>query len=475
MWVWFWIIGVLAIHLAALSNVFLARGQKGDLARGTKGELTQGQKGKFTRGRKGELARGTKGELTHSQKDKFAREQKGKLAYGTKGELTRGQKVDLTGASISLELRATLSFSVALASSLVSLSLISFPPLPLSPAARAEVYSMAGVALAAGVWLFLVLSFAVVVPIRLASAVGVDGSLTAPVSALASVALRFFVLPIGGVAARIARNAAGPATSYLEEASARELHAIFSRDPLEALRSEPLASVVKEFAGTTVEDIMVPRSAIVAVAGSSTLAECVDVFATKRVSRLPVYEGDVESVIGIVHVMDLLRENDLTKTVAQIVRPVPMVPESKRCDELLKEFQKAHGYMAIVLDEYGGIAGLVTVEDVLEELVGELGHEPVAFRRTVHRTADGLFLAHGQIEIEKFESVTGIRLPRGDYETLAGYLLQEFGRIPEVGARTSRGGVSYEVVAADDRRIKLVKACLGASTPPAVLPSAQRN
>jgi CBS domain containing-hemolysin-like protein len=283
-------------------------------------------------------------------------------------------------------------------------------------------------------------------------------------SELEGIVVRFFVLPIGKVAARIARNAAGPAASYLEEASARELHTVFSRDPLEALRSEPLASVVKKFARTTAEDIMVPRSAIVAVASSSALAECVDVFATKRFSRVPVYEGDLESVIGIVHVMDLLKENDLTKTVSQIVRPVPMVPESKTCDELLKEFQKSRGYMAIVLDEYGGTAGLVTVEDVLEELVGEMGHEPVVLRRTIHRAAEGLFFVHAQIEIEKFESATGIKLPRGDYETLAGYLLQEFGRIPEVGASTRRGGVLYEVAAADDRRIRLVRVCVEASS-----------
>jgi CBS domain containing-hemolysin-like protein len=402
MWLWFWIIGVLAVDLAALSNVFLARGVIGP---------------------------------------------------GPKGGLARRLKGGLAGESIYLELRAALIFVVALASSLASLSLISSSLFLSSPAAHGVGHPLAWTALGAVVWFILILAFAVVVPVWFAPALGREG----PVSALTGIAVRFFVLPIGKVAARIARNAAGSATYYLEEASARELHAVFSRDPSEALRGEPLASVVKEFARTTAEDIMVPRSAMVAVASSSTLAECVDVFATKRFSRLPVYEGDVESVIGIVHVMDLLKENDLTKTVSQIVRPVPMVPESKRCDELLKEFQKSHGYMAIVLDEYGGTAGLVTVEDVLEELVGEMGHEPVAFRRTVRRGADGLFLVHAQIEIEKFESATGIKLPKGDYETLAGYLLQEFGRIPEVGASVRRSRVLYEVAEADSRRIKLVK------------------
>jgi CBS domain containing-hemolysin-like protein len=201
----------------------------------------------------------------------------------------------------------------------------------------------------------------------------------------------------------------------------------------------------------------------------------VDIFATRRFSRLPVYEGDVESVIGIVHVMDLLKENDLTKTVSQIVRPVPMVPESKRCDELLKEFQKSRSHMAVVLDEYGGIAGLVTVEDVLEELVGELGHEPVLLRRNVHRVADGLFIVHAQVEIEKFESATGVRVPRGQYETLAGYLLQEFGRIPEIGASLRRGGVLYEVTDADNRKIKLVKVCKETDVSSDTFSPVQRN
>ncbi|MCX5801697.1 MAG: hemolysin family protein [Candidatus Eisenbacteria bacterium] len=367
--------------------------------------------------------------------------------------LARGTRSGLVGRRVHLELRVALSLSVAVASSLASLSFFSSSLFSASPPAQGVGHPLAWALLGGLVWLLLVLACAIALPLRLARALGAEG----PARALASGATRFFVLPIGRAAARIARNAAGPATSRLEEGYARELCAVFSRDPSDALRSEPLASVVKEFTRTTVEDIMVPRSAMVAVASSSTLAECVDVFATKRFSRLPVYEGDVESIIGIVRVMDLLKENDLTKTVSQIVRPVPMVPESKNCGELLKEFQKSHGYMAIVLDEYGGIAGLVTVEDVLEELVGEMGHEPVSPRRAVHRAADGTFLAPAQIEIDKFESATGMRLPRGDYETLAGYLLQEFGRIPEVGASVRRGGVLYEVVEADVRKIKLVK------------------
>ena len=446
MLVWFWILGVLAVYLAALSNVFLAARSQMSSSEIVSGQAIRGQV--------------VRGQIVRGQ--------------AVRGQVARGLKSRPIGGSIYLELRAALSALIALSSSLVSLSLISSPlfsglSASVSPAARPASHPLGWVVLGLFAWLVSILVFAVSVPLRFAPVLGAEG----PARVLTGITVRFFVLPIGRVAARIARKAAGPAASGLEEGSGRELYAIFSRDPSEALRSEPLASVVKEFTRTTAEDIMVPRSAIVAVPGSSTLAECVDVFATKRFSRLPVYDGDVESVIGIVHVMDLLKESDLTKSVSQIVRPVPMVPESKRCDELLKEFQKSHGYMAIVLDEYGGTAGLVTVEDLLEELVGEMGHEQVWAKRSVHHTADGSFSVHAQIEVEKFESATEIKLPRGEYETLAGYLLQEFGRIPEVGASVLRGGVLYEVTEANSRRIKLVRVSMANGKTPERHPSWQ--
>jgi len=367
--------------------------------------------------------------------------------------LSRGLKM------LSLQSRVALSFLVAVASSLVSLSLVSPSigiPMPVAPEPAG--ISIGWISLCAIAWVLLVLIFGVALPVRLAPAIAVRG----PARALTSIPFHFFVLPVGKVTARIAKSVAGGAASWLEKSSETELDTVFSREPSDALRSEPLASVVKEFSATTAGDIMVPRSAMVAVPSSSSLAECVGVFAARRFSRLPVYEGDVESVIGIVHVMDLLREVDLTKSVSKIVRPVSIVPESKSCDELLKEFQRSRSYMAIVLDEYGGTAGLVTVEDVLEELVGEMGHEEIPFRRIVHRVSEGLFVVHAQVELQKFEAATGVKLPRGDYETLAGYLLQEFGRIPEVGATMNRSGVLYEITDADSRKIKLVKVCLQA-------------
>ena len=268
---------------------------------------------------------------------------------------------------------------------------------------------------------------------------------------------RLFVLPVGGLAIRISEKVTGPASRQLDERLTAELNVLFSAGTTTLLRAEPLASVVREFTRTTAEDIMVPRSAMVTVSSSMTLAECVEVFAAKKFSRMPVYESDPESIVGMVHVMDLLRETDLTRTVRQVVRPVLMVPQTKKCDELLKEFQARQSYMAVVLDEYGGTAGLVTVEDVLEELVGEMGYEPLALRRTVRKVVDGMFLVHAQVEVEKFEETVGIRIPKGDYETLAGYLLEEFGRIPKPGAKLVRNGTLFEVVEADERKIKLVR------------------
>ncbi|MBN1503910.1 MAG: HlyC/CorC family transporter [Candidatus Eisenbacteria bacterium] len=302
-------------------------------------------------------------------------------------------------------------------------------------------------------WLVLVTAGVVAAPLWFAGSTGPQG--------LGGRALRLFwrlfVLPLGGLAIRISEKVTGPAMRQLDERLTAELNVLFSAETAALLRADPRASVVREFARTTAEDIMVPRSAMVTVASSMTLAECVEVFAAKKFSRMPVYEQDPESIIGTVHVMDLLRETDLSGSVRRIVRPVPMVPKTKKCDELLKEFQAGRSYMAVVLDEYGGTAGLVTVEDVLEELVGEMGYEPLALRRTVRKVVDGVFLVHAQVEVEKFEKAVGIKIPKGDYETLAGYLLQEFGRIPKPGAKLVRNGTLFEVVEADERKIKLVR------------------
>ena len=302
-------------------------------------------------------------------------------------------------------------------------------------------------------WLGLVTAGVVVAPLWFSAAPGPQG--------LGARALRLFcrvfVLPVGGLAIRISEKVTGSASGQLDERLTAELNVLFSAETATLLRVEPLASVVREFARTAAEDIMVPRSAMVTVSSSMTLAKCVEVFAAKKFSRVPVYENDPESIVGMVHVMDLLRETDLSRSVRQIVRPVLMVPRTKKCDELLKEFQARQSYMAVVLDEYGGTAGLVTVEDVLEELVGEMGYEPLTLRRTVRKVVDGMFLVHAQVEVEKFEETVGIRIPRGDYETLAGYLLQEFGRIPKPGTKLVRDGTLFEIVEANERKIKLVR------------------
>ena len=302
-------------------------------------------------------------------------------------------------------------------------------------------------------WLALVTAALVAAPFWLAGSRSQRGFLARGLRLFG----RLFVLPVGGLAIRISEKVTGPVSRQMDERLTAELSVLFSAETATLLRSEPLASVVREFARTTAEDIMVPRSAMVSVSCTMTLGECVEVFSAKKFSRMPVYENDPESIVGMVHVMDLLRETDLSKTVRRVVRPVMMVPQTKKCDELLKEFQARQSYMAVVLDEYGGTAGLVTMEDVLEELVGEMGYEPLTLRHTVRKVVDGMFLVHAQVEVEKFEETVGIKIPRGDYETLAGYLLQEFGGIPKPGAKLVRDGTLFEIVEADERKIKLVR------------------
>lgn len=210
-----------------------------------------------------------------------------------------------------------------------------------------------------------------------------------------------------------------------------------------------------EFADTPVESAMLPRTRMVAVPLGTTLAEAGRILSEKRLSRLPVYRDDLDHVVGLLHRVDLFRAPRIDLPVDGLLRPVHFVPEAKGCHELLRELQARRQRMAIVLDEYGGTAGLVTVEDLIEELLGEIRseHEPdVVLRRPDEHTV----VVRGTAQSDELREATGLVLPEGDYETIAGFLLERFGRVPRAGESLTLGAYRLEVTSADHRRIELV-------------------
>ena len=177
-------------------------------------------------------------------------------------------------------------------------------------------------------------------------------------------------------------------------------------------------------------------------------------------SRLPVYHGDIDHVTGILYAKDLLPfdlERDAGRSISDLPRKAFFTPENKKAGELLKELQRRRTHIAIVVDEYGGTAGLVTLEDLIEEIVGEIRDEHDLEESPVKVVDARTLIASGTVRLDDLESEYAVNLGTSDVETLAGYLLDEFGRIPLVGESIQRGALRLEVAAVDDQRIVSVR------------------
>jgi CBS domain containing-hemolysin-like protein len=187
---------------------------------------------------------------------------------------------------------------------------------------------------------------------------------------------------------------------------------------------------------TTVREVMTPRVDMVTISASATLEELHQFFKEHNFSRVPVYKERVDNIVGIVGVMDfVIRIPDIEKlaTVDTIMRPAQFVPETKKVFTLLREFREAHAQMAIVIDEYGGTSGLVTLEDLLEEIVGEIGDEFDEAPDEGLRERDGAYVVAGKFPIERLEELFGIQISDEDFETISGLIFSIVGRIPLVG------------------------------------------
>jgi putative hemolysin len=203
---------------------------------------------------------------------------------------------------------------------------------------------------------------------------------------------------------------------------------------------------------------MTPRPDIVAVSVTATVREARDVILESKYSRLPVYRDQIDNVEGMIYVRDLLlswAEGREDENITPLIRSVYFVPETKPVAELLEEMQKAHVQLAMVIDEYGGVCGLVTVEDILEEIVGEIEDEDIAgeeLEEIVERK-DGSYEVQASCEIGKIERLFDMEIEADDFTTIAGLVINESGKVPAVGEVLTIRGLEVEVLEADERRI----------------------
>jgi len=209
-----------------------------------------------------------------------------------------------------------------------------------------------------------------------------------------------------------------------------------------------------DVANQTVADIMVPRSKMDMLDIGRPLAEVLPQIIETGHSRFPVYEGDRDNIVGILLAKDLLLSiNNPQLDLRPLVRPAVFIPETKRLNILLRDFRSSRNHLAIVIDEHGGTAGLVTMEDVLEQIVGEIEDEyDEDAEKTIFQTGTDSWRAMGITEIENFNKTFGTQLPDDDYDTIGGWLAAELGRIPRRGDSLMHAGLNITVVGADARR-----------------------
>jgi len=289
---------------------------------------------------------------------------------------------------------------------------------------------------------------------------------TACTLSLAGAGIVFVAAPVRSIYRRLAQGSGGRHAGVVpplvtEEEIKTIVDAGEEGGAIEVEEKEMIFSIF-ELSETLVREVMVPRIDICAFEDTQTLEEVTDALLQAGHSRAPVYRNDIDRIIGIVYVKDLLRafrEGRQHETVASLLRPALFVPEAKKADDLLADLQARRIHMAVVVDEYGGTAGLVTLEDVVEEIVGEIRDEyDAAEEAAFQELREGEFLFTGRIDLDEVNELTKARLPKDIGDTLGGFISGHLGRVPSPGDVVDAGGLHLVVEQSSGRRILKVRA-----------------
>jgi putative hemolysin len=251
--------------------------------------------------------------------------------------------------------------------------------------------------------------------------------------------------------AEAAADAANEATkAYIDTAEQEGL--------IEGEERKLLQSIV-DFGDTLVREVMTPRPDIVAIEETATIGGLRTLFREQEYSRFPVYKESLDNIAGFVFIKDLvlLGATDDGRSIGSLIRPAVVVPETKRVPELLKQFQRQQTQCAIVVDEYGGTAGLVTIEDLLEEIVGEIRDEYDVESEPIIDEGHGRFVFSGKVDVDEVAQRLDVHIERAGFETVGGYLLSHLGRVPVVGERFDIDDLTVEVLDAERRRVNKVR------------------
>jgi CBS domain containing-hemolysin-like protein len=355
-----------------------------------------------------------------------------------------------------------LLVAILLGNTLVNVAAGSLGALMALSLGRARGYPEAAtIALEVGVVTFVILVLGEVAPKMQAMQRNVAvARRTAPVVLAVLRALRPAVSLLTSMVARMQGRLADDEHPFVTAEELRTIVAISEeRGTLEEDERDMIDSVM-EFGETVVREVMVPRVDMECFEDVTRLGDAVEKIRESGFSRFPVYQGDIDHIVGMLYAKDLLKldaEADVDRRVGDLTRSAHFTPETKKAGELLRELQRRRIHIAIVVDEYGGTAGLVTLEDLIEEIVGEIRDEYDEEEPLVRVIDRSTVIADGIVRLEDLEEEVGVDLEVEGVETLGGLLMNAFGRIPSEGEKLERGGLAFTVESVEDQRILRVR------------------
>lgn len=282
-------------------------------------------------------------------------------------------------------------------------------------------------------------------------------------SGLLSMVMKVMRPVVSGLEMLVCKLGGDPAGEVRPFVTAEELRTIVAlseeRGTLEGDERDMIDSVM-EFGATVVRELMVPRVDMECFDSTVTVGAATDGVKALGFARVPIYEGDIDHIVGILYAKDLLKfdtETDRDRRITDILRPPFFTPESKNAGELLRELRRRRTHIAIVVDEYGGTAGLVTLEDIIEEIVGEIQDEHDQEETLLTIVDKSTLIADGMIRLDELAETMGLTFEGEGIETLGGYLMDALGRIPSEGEKLERDGAEFTIEAVVEQRIKSVR------------------
>jgi putative hemolysin len=268
-----------------------------------------------------------------------------------------------------------------------------------------------------------------------------------------------FALPLSKVARAVdekRRKRVGEEGETISEEQLRAFLAVGEREGLIEKDEEEMIQSVVDLGDKIAREVMTPRIDMVSIKSDASLAEFRKLITRTKFSRIPVYRERIDQIEGVAYSKDLLDrlDKDLSKPrVSEIMHPTFFIPETKKLDDLLRELQKRRVHLAVVVDEYGGTSGIITIEDILEELVGEIRDEHEEEEEGITEEKDGSLILSGKQDVEELGERLNLRLDEGDYETVGGLVFDVLGKVPKKGESFTYRGLRFEVVDVDERRI----------------------